>query len=95
MTDEKQRIYLDAQFALEELAERMKPATESKIGEEKFPVAHTRNKRLLEVVNGLSYYFRNKWEQQKAEDNAQYFKESAWKALNDVKKSLYKKETEK
>jgi len=87
---EKERILLSTHIGLEMLVEELKPVVENKAGARKFPVSHRQNKKLLQIAQDLSYYFRYKWEEEKAQNSVTSWRNEEWQLLKRIKETLDK-----
>jgi len=88
MESEKEKIFLDTHAGLEILIAELKPIVENKVAGRKFPVNHRQNRKLLELAQELSAYFRYKWEQEKAENSVEYWRNASYQMLKKVKERL-------
>jgi len=89
MESEKERIFLDTHAGLEMLVAQLKEVVE-KVNGRKFPVHHRQNKKLLKIAQDLSAYFRYKWEEEKAQNSVEYWRNAEFQMLKRVKEELDK-----
>ena len=82
---EQEKIFLSTHCGLEILKAQL----------EKGKDLSPENKKLYKTVTELSYYFRYRWEQQKAENEACEWRGSAWEVLKRVKEELLPRKSSK